>query len=84
MDGKSVFEIKNARSEEKASQIYPNIYDFKFHSQTACLRPSINNDLPYIDKISDQEIYVASGGDGWGIMMSILVGEILYKILQKN
>ena len=69
---------------EKASQIYPNIYDFKFHSQTACLRPSISNDLPYIDKISDQEIYVASGGDGWGIMMSILVGEILYKILQKN
>ena len=32
---------------------------------------------------SNKEIYVASGGDGWGIMMSILVGEILYKISNK-
>jgi glycine/D-amino acid oxidase-like deaminating enzyme len=69
---------------QKAKKIYPNISDFEFHSQTACLRPSIIKDLPYIDKLPNKEIYIASGGDGWGIMMSILVGEILYKILQKS
>lgn len=68
---------------EKAIQIYPKISDFEFHSQTACLRPSINSDLPFIDKVSNKEIYIASGGDGWGIMISILVGEILYKISNK-
>ena len=69
---------------KKAKEMYPSISDFEFHSQTACLRPSINNDLPFIDKIPNEEIYIASGGGGWGIMMSIMVGEILYEILKKS
>lgn len=67
---------------EKSSQIVSNIKDYNFHSQTACLRPSNENDLPFIEKVADKEIYLASGGGGWGIMMSILVGEILYKIIR--
>ena len=66
---------------EKGSQMTKNITDYDFHSQTACLRPSNDDDLPNIEKIGDEEIYVASGGGGWGIMMSILVGEILYEII---
>tara|TARA_B110000263_G_scaffold90736_1_gene79337 strand:- start:1233 stop:2288 length:1056 start_codon:yes stop_codon:yes gene_type:complete len=70
----------NATSEliNKASKMYRGIEQFPFHSQTACLRPSVDNDLPIIKKLNN-EIYLASGGGGWGIMMSIMVGEILEK-----
>jgi Glycine/D-amino acid oxidases (deaminating) len=67
---------------KKVLKIVSNIKDYNFHSQTACLRPSNENDLPFIEKVADKEIYLASGGGGWGIMMSILVGEILYKIIR--
>ncbi|MBC79186.1 MAG: hypothetical protein CL745_06295 [Chloroflexi bacterium] len=80
---KNITEDSKKELLKKAIQIYPKISEFEFHSQTACLRPSIKSDLPFIDKVSNKEIYVASGGDGWGIMMSILVGEILYKISNK-
>jgi glycine/D-amino acid oxidase-like deaminating enzyme len=62
----------------KASKMYKGIEQFPFHSQTACLRPSVDNDLPIIKKLNN-EVYLASGGGGWGIMMSIMVGEILEK-----
>ncbi len=62
----------------KASKMYNGIEQFPFHSQTACLRPSVDNDLPIIKKLNNK-VYLASGGGGWGIMMSIMVGEILEK-----
>ena len=40
------------------------------------LKTQVEDDLPIIQKISNS-VYVASGGGGWGIMMSILVGEII-------
>ena len=61
---------------DSAKKMHNDIDQFPFHSQTACLRPQVEDDLPIIQKISNS-VYVASGGGGWGIMMSILVGEII-------
>ena len=65
---------------QKATSLYDGIDKFPFHSQTACLRPSIVDDLPAITQISNDQIYLASGGGGWGIMMSIMVGELMTEL----
>ena len=61
---------------DSAKKMHNDIDQFPFHSQTACLRPQVEDDLPIIQKISNS-VYVASGGGGWGIMMSIMVGELI-------
>ena len=65
---------------QKATLLYEGIDKFPIHSQTACLRPSILDDLPAITQISNDQIYLASGGGGWGIMMSIMVGELMTEL----
>ena len=40
--------------------MHNDIDQFPFHSQTACLRPQVENDLPIIEKISNS-VYIASG-----------------------
>ena len=65
---------------QKAKLLYGGIDKFPIHSQTACLRPNILDDLPAITRISNDQIYLASGGGGWGIMMSIMVGELMTEL----
>ncbi len=61
---------------ESAKKMHNDIEQFPFDSQTACLRPQVEDDLPIIQKISNS-VYIATGGGGWGIMMSIMVGELI-------
>ena len=75
---------KEAETElmKKASMLIPEISLSKKIEHTACVRPSTKNGMPIVKEIIDSSnIYVATGGGGWGIMQCFYIGKLIKDLI---
>ena len=80
------FEItKKAEIEliNKASEIIPENSKPKKIGHTACVRPSTKNGMPIVTEVIDSSnVYVATGGGGWGIMQCFYIGKLMLDLIK--
>ena len=68
---------------KKASEIIPEISRSKKIDHSACVRPSTKNGMPIVTEIIDSSnVYVATGGGGWGIMQCFYVGRLILDLIK--
>ena len=67
---------------QKASAIIPGFADYKILDHSACVRPSTKDGMPILrEAIKGSNIFIASGGGGWGIMQCFYVGKKMKEII---
>tara|TARA_Y100001936_G_scaffold33789_1_gene31827 strand:+ start:1081 stop:2154 length:1074 start_codon:yes stop_codon:yes gene_type:complete len=68
---------------KKASEIIPEISELKKIDHTACVRPSTKNGMPIVTEVIDSsDVYVATGGGGWGIMQCFYIGKLVLDLIK--
>ena len=66
----------------KASEIIPDFAKYKILDHSACVRPSTKDGMPILrEAINGANIFIASGGGGWGIMQCFYVGKKMKEII---
>ena len=66
----------------KASEIIPDFPKYKILDHSACVRPSTKDGMPILkEAINGANIFIASGGGGWGIMQCFYVGKKMKEII---
>ena len=65
-----------------ASLMLPILSNQKVVEHTACVRPATKDGMPRVGElIQNSGIFVATGGGGWGIMQSFLIGDLLKNLV---
>ena len=68
---------------KKASEIIPEISELKKIDHTACVRPSTKSGMPIVTEVIDSsDVYVATGGGGWGIMQCFYIGKLVLDLIK--
>ena len=68
----------------KASFLIPEISNLKKIEHTACVRPSTKNGMPIVKELIDSSnIFVATGGGGWGIMQCFYIGKLIKELINE-
>lgn len=68
-----------------ASEIIPEIINNKIVDHSVCFRPMTPDAMPAIGPIdADKNIWIASGGGGWGILHSFNIGQEITRMIKEN
>ena len=70
------------RRVRSAAGRYFDFAEYKILDHSACVRPSTKDGMPILrEAINGANIFIASGGGGWGIMQCFYVGKKMKEII---